>query len=244
MSGLLQRLAARATGSAWTLHSDARLPFAGGTLAMAETADMAPAAPPDPANSPATVVARRTEPPASDAPREPAPIAAHTPHRPAMPGHAATAAIQPAHETRVTARAADEPVEHSIQNDTVHAAQSAPTDAAWVSTAPPRAVHPTVHADPPPLLPNHRSDGSAAARPATAHATAASVTPRPPHALPTLRQPASAAARPVEPTEVHVHIGRIEVTAVQAPQTAQRPVRERTQPLSLDAYLAKRKEPS
>jgi hypothetical protein len=47
-----------------------------------------------------------------------------------------------------------------------------------------------------------------------------------------------------EPAEVHIHIGRLEVTALPEPQAPRRPARERTQPLSLDAYLAQRKEPS
>ena len=51
-------------------------------------------------------------------------------------------------------------------------------------------------------------------------------------------RPATAAA--AEPTEVHVHIGRIEVTAVQAPAPPKRPSRSGQAPMSLDAYLAKR----
>ncbi len=56
-------------------------------------------------------------------------------------------------------------------------------------------------------------------------------------------EPASATATArvaAEPTEVHVHIGRIEVTAVQAPAPAKRPARSGQAPMSLDAYLAKR----
>lgn len=45
-----------------------------------------------------------------------------------------------------------------------------------------------------------------------------------------------------QPDEVHVHIGRIEVTAVQGPDESRpkRPTRNRRQPMSLDEYLAKR----
>jgi hypothetical protein len=50
----------------------------------------------------------------------------------------------------------------------------------------------------------------------------------------------SAPAAATEPTEVHVHIGRIEVIAVQAPAPAKRPARSGQAPMSLDAYLAKR----
>lgn len=51
-------------------------------------------------------------------------------------------------------------------------------------------------------------------------------------------RPAPASAS--EPAEVHVHIGRIEVTAVQAPDPPRRPARSGQAPMSLDAYLAKR----
>ena len=43
-----------------------------------------------------------------------------------------------------------------------------------------------------------------------------------------------------EPNEVHVHIGRIEVTASTEPAAAKRPARRGTPPLSLDDYLARR----
>jgi hypothetical protein len=43
-----------------------------------------------------------------------------------------------------------------------------------------------------------------------------------------------------EPNEVHVHIGRIEVTASTEPTAAKRPARRGTPPLSLDDYLARR----
>ncbi|MDO9598369.1 MAG: hypothetical protein Q7J47_11680 [Azoarcus sp.] len=42
------------------------------------------------------------------------------------------------------------------------------------------------------------------------------------------------------PTEVHVHIGRVEVTAVQAPAAPKPSARSGPQPMSLDDYLARR----
>jgi hypothetical protein len=44
-----------------------------------------------------------------------------------------------------------------------------------------------------------------------------------------------------EPDEVHIHIGRIEITAIQEPKPASRPARKGAAPLSLDDYLARRK---
>jgi hypothetical protein len=53
---------------------------------------------------------------------------------------------------------------------------------------------------------------------------------------------ASASALPArEPDEVHVHIGRIEVTAIQESRPASKPSRKGAAPLSLDDYLARRK---
>ena len=52
---------------------------------------------------------------------------------------------------------------------------------------------------------------------------------------------AGPAERQREPDEVHVHIGRIEITAVQPPAPAKRASRKGQAPLSLDDYLARRK---
>lgn len=53
---------------------------------------------------------------------------------------------------------------------------------------------------------------------------------------------ASASALPArEPDEVHIHIGRIEVTAIQESRPAGKPSRKGAAPLSLDDYLARRK---
>lgn len=53
---------------------------------------------------------------------------------------------------------------------------------------------------------------------------------------------ASASAVPArEPDEVHIHIGRIEVTAIQESRPASKPSRKGSAPLSLDDYLARRK---
>ncbi|OGB18810.1 MAG: hypothetical protein A3E51_17970 [Burkholderiales bacterium RIFCSPHIGHO2_12_FULL_67_38] len=68
-----------------------------------------------------------------------------------------------------------------------------------------------------------------------------------------VRRPATADAHPLEPqrpgrgsrveetTEVHVSIGRIEVTAIHEPAApTQRPAARRKAPVSLDEYLARR----
>ena len=53
--------------------------------------------------------------------------------------------------------------------------------------------------------------------------------------------PAIAAAPPRQADEVHIHIGRIEVTAIQESAPSKRETRKGPAPLSLDDYLAKRK---
>ncbi|QKE63246.1 hypothetical protein HNE05_07700 [Aquipseudomonas campi] len=44
-----------------------------------------------------------------------------------------------------------------------------------------------------------------------------------------------------QPDEVHIHIGRIEVTAIQESAPSKRASRKGAAPLSLDDYLARRK---
>jgi hypothetical protein len=56
--------------------------------------------------------------------------------------------------------------------------------------------------------------------------------------MPSLRPSASPVQATAEPTEVHVHIGRIEVTAVHEPPAPHRPAPPRAAPMSLQAYLA------
>ncbi len=46
---------------------------------------------------------------------------------------------------------------------------------------------------------------------------------------------------PREPDEVHIHIGRIEVTAIREPEQRKRETRKGSAPLSLDDYLSRRK---
>ncbi|SIR86778.1 hypothetical protein SAMN05878276_0739 [Aquipseudomonas alcaligenes] len=67
-------------------------------------------------------------------------------------------------------------------------------------------------------------------------------TPRGAAPAPAAAASASALALPArEPDEVHIHIGRIEVTAIQESRPASKPSRKGAAPLSLDDYLARRK---
>jgi hypothetical protein len=55
-----------------------------------------------------------------------------------------------------------------------------------------------------------------------------------------MTNPATHAVASGEPSEVHIHIGRIEVTAMHEAAPPRRPPVPRPSPMSLDAYLAKR----
>ncbi len=237
MSGLLQRLAARATGHAWTVRSDARLPFA------APVAMETPATSPQPARDarPDIAPARSARPPipsthgatepTADVPLQPgsdadgASAAPATHVTPIEVPHLLQPQPAPFMPTPATRTASERvtPTTFAPQHPMPMAAAHA-TPVSATSVVRPRVRQ--VAADPPALMPA-RSTGTSQQR-AQAMSTPA---PRAPAAAPTM-----AAA-----TEVHVHIGRIEVTALQAPAARQRPARERTQPVSLDAYLAKKK---
>lgn len=232
MTGLLHRLAARAAGTGWTVRSDVRLPFGAAGLELAQ--DQAPplvdaAAPESRARGrlrPESAVSAAAVPRQAVAPRAQIPVVAAEPGRPQLPqAHQSPSPLMPA---------ATAPPRHAPDASAVAGKGSGIPSLALLHT-PARAQSPpprSHHEDPAPLLPT---------RPSTAG-----------HAAPlaqTVRSPAAFALRPApqaganQETEVHIHIGRIDVTALhEAPRPKARP-RERTQPVSLDAYLAARSKP-
>lgn len=250
MNGLLQRLAARATGSAWALRSDARLPFAGTTAGMAEASFLVsgtPAAAPPIAHTGVgqPPVARHTQAPPANAPHPPAPVAAGTARKAAMHGHRDATPSLPLH-TPVAATGAKAGSMGRPGADDVPRLMD--TDTSCAATANTPAPGPVAAPDPAPLLPLQRGR-SAASTSAAASAAQGKVHPEaadaPGALLPLPRpQPFTAPLKRTEPAEVHIHIGRIEVAAAPEPQAPRRQARERTPPLSLDAYLSRRKEPS
>ena len=243
MSGLLRRLAANVTGSAAVLRSDVRLPYAadsGLDWAEAEPAGVgsacieasrsepaepdhfcsaAPgrptAAPVDAIGQPMSAVRQRTgaEPP--------------VPHAPSLPLRATVEA------DRVPRPERGDPPRLIASSD----ALASMTEQGAIATAPvpgaatvgQPASSPFAGNIPAPLLPR---------------AAPADTTPR----SSASRVPAVAPQMSVRPTaddgaEVHIHIGRIEVTAVQDPAPAaprrRAPAPPRA-PMSLDSYLAAR----
>lgn len=252
MSGLLQRLGARATGTAWAVHSDARLPFGAARLADRQVppdADPAPqagtarlprahavdpvVAPPVATRTPAhhaqDIAPTRADPQA--VPQAPAPPAARVPLVPdglLSPQHVPAPAQPP--------RAADAPAPAPTALRPVTTAMAAPERAPGFAAMPapvlaapstqPTAAALAAPGTPAPLLPARpRNDAQ------PHHARTA-----PNH----LFGPQRASPTAPQETEVHIHIGRIDVTALhEAPRPKARP-RERAQPMSLDAYLAQR----
>lgn len=255
MSGLLRRLAGQAlNGGGTAIHSQARMPY----LAPLEFA-------PSQASQPMAAVQ-----PATDS--APAPVAVQPLHSAPAPdaGHAepAAAMLPPAGVSRPNAIPAPiGPMQESTPADVVgppaHFAPASPM---------PAGPMPADADGFPPLIPDNAGrPGEAASMPAgQPQMTVSRPNPLPwtdaQSASPRLPAPLLAASRPPlspesarpappppgspqtaraslpEPNEVHVHIGRIEVTAVhesQPPKRAAAPPRR--QPLSLDDYLAKRR---
>jgi hypothetical protein len=217
MTGLLHRLAQRATGNAWTVRSDVRLPFGADGLDR----------PPDD-TAPPLMEAAVPEPhaPARPRPPEPASLVTAAPEQ-AMPPFVQSSAVaaragrvSPVEaEAAATRRpvAATTPTQpHGAPGTAAVPAAAMPTMASLHTLARPQSTPPPRREEPAPLLPPQ---------------------PRGPAAFAFRPAPQAAAS---QETEVHIHIGRIDVTALhEAPPPKARP-RERAQPVSLDAFLAAR----
>ena len=243
MTGLLHRLAARANGAAWSVRSDARLPFATEGLETAPTlAAQAPQTEPLPLLQPAA--------PTSARPAQAAAAPAAVPSMPTPPSRLQQAPWQ-----------APTPAPSAAPPAQAGPLRSGPEPLA--NDAPPR----------PPATPAIRAQQEAAASiakplappawPVAEPASTQSQPSRPPQQLrdPTPLLPVNTATPPASPapyaraatwagsgpptarenTEVHIHIGRIDVTAVHEAPKAKARARERAQPVSLHDYLATRK---
>ena len=256
MSGLFLRLAAQATGQRGTmLHSPARLPYQSLPERLQPAPDFATAPPSRADRHPLQVPADSAQRVATSAP----------PTRHAPSGRLQEQAekvtqeewIAPLPRPGVTLRAkpaglsGSAPGKHAeIRGPAVPAAMLPPQSPDDLSTSVPLAQVPVEL----PLQP--------AAQPSLPPATGSEVGAVPERTLDKLVLPlpllpasppgaapapaasasASASALPArEPDEVHIHIGRIEVTAIQESRPASKPSRKGAAPLSLDDYLARRK---
>lgn len=239
MSGLLHRLAARASGKARLVRADLPPLFGSAPLAAFE-----PAAEPvfEPAFEPASDASRQprttTAPVAARAPTSAfaAPIRTHVPERGAAPPAVADRAPGPRRPPQPMLSGAFAAVDGRPRSATA-ARRSAlqdhdapePLPPATARRTPPAAEAPAMtRVMPAPMLP---------ARTETVRDTAALVARTADRSVAMFAEVPAAATD----TEVHIHIGRIEVTAVQESAAPARPrPRERVQPMSLDAYLARK----
>lgn len=227
MSGFFGHLAARAMGEAGAVHSVARLPYAAAPTLLEATGDGA--ALPSPALHGASPV--DGVPPA---PRgsSPGPAGATEAEDPAVIG-GQTPADEPAQQ-RATSQ--DRGKAHSEASKAPNAPWVAPPAPALLARPAARTIPAAVEGEPgemrqgakpfpQPLLPLQLAERGAAQSPAAA----------------AVRRPERPAWRGVEESpEVHVSIGRIEVTAVHEAPAPKRIQPKARQALSLEEYLARR----
>jgi hypothetical protein len=251
MKGLLHRLAMRATGTAAALRSDLRLPFGGDGIHWPEPdesqveglvgeparsalpgASASLHAPPhstgfhEAEGDEAAAMRRMAKAPTPLVPREKTPQQAD-----AMPPALGS-------ETLVSA--------HSLPLGRARQAGAAAPGAEALSVTVPRrplqkaaptARHGSMPLDvdlPAPLMPEPHTAARARSTPLMSSMTARSLEAA-------ARMRGAASARAEDPTEVHVHIGCIEVTAVQeTPRLRRRPAAAAPAAMSLDSYLAAR----
>lgn len=263
MSGLFLRLAAQATGQrGTTLHSPARLPYQSLPERLQPTPEfatappslvdrqppqeptapsqrVAPAAPPS-RHAPPGLFQEQAEkatqeewiaplPPLTNRPgvtlrAEPAGLSGRAPEKHAeIRGPAAPAALlqqQSPDDLSTSVPLAQVPVELPLQPAAQPSLPPAPgSEVGAVLRVPERMQDKLVL--PLPLLPAN-PPRAASAQEAADSASASALSAR-------------------EPDEVHIHIGRIEVTAIQESRPSSKPSRKGAAPLSLDDYLARRK---
>lgn len=234
MTGLLHRLAARATNEGWTVRSDARLPF--GAHALGQALDTAP--PLVEAAGPATRA------PVQAGPETAAAATAAPPQAVLPPARTPEAAVRPGLQRTQDAAAVPKPLMPLAREAAAqHAPRGAatlvpPPDAPAGSATPAMASLRTAERpqpsqslrEPPALL--------LPPRPSTAgHAASQAQAVQGPAAFTARAVPQAGASGE---TEVHIHIGRIEVTALQEAPRPKARARERAPAMSLDAYLATR----
>jgi hypothetical protein len=236
MTGLLHRLAARATNDGWTVRSDARLPF--GAHALGQAPDTAPRL--VDAAGPATRAQVRAGPgttaPATAVPPQAALPPARTPGAAARPGSQGAQGAQDmaAVPAPLMPAAAEPAAQHAARG----AATLAPPEARPGAATPAMAF---LRTDDRPRLSQSLSEEPALLMPPQPSTAG--------HAAPQAQAVQGAAAFAIRAapqagasgeTEVHIHIGRIEVTALQEAPLPKAGARERAPAMSLDAYLAAR----
>lgn len=254
MSGLFLRLAAQATGQRGTmLHSPARLPYQSLPERLRPTPEFATAPPSRADRQPSQVP--------TDQSQRVAPATPPTRHAPSerlqeqVEKITQEEWIAPLPRPGVTLRAkpaglsGSAPEKHAeIRGPAVPAAMLPPqspddlTTPAPLDQVPVELLQPAAQPSPPPATGSEV--GAVPERTLDKLVLPLPLLPaNPPRAASApAADSASASALPArEPDEVHIHIGRIEVTAIQESRPASKPSRKGAAPLSLDDYLARRK---
>lgn len=249
MNGFLQRLAARATGQATPIHAAAISPYTaaaipwGEALPLREEASVAPGVEPGArALSRVSVVVAQAlnRPDTPDVDGVPGSVPARQmgtqdaihvePEFAAPPGAVPSTATPP------------DVVAPSVRRDAIRLARAS-TVVPAAQDAHQRSFHEKA------LMPTaHRQDELSELNPASATAPEPLLPFSPPPAMSPSGAPlAQALVRQArhgtlveETTEVHVSIGRIEITAMHETPAPRRPAPQANKPMSLDEYLAKR----
>lgn len=266
MNGLLHRVAARAMGNAVSVRSNARLPYGGGAPIWADTSasefadapkhpaprprvpqpgGIEPGLPPRTAEQAAWGTGFGEAPPGMVSSVEHDPIDEPTPGVAALPERPSPIALRMARDTGsgdvpagIASRSAHELIDKPAPD--VVALSEQPlfvrTEAPLATRSEPPAGHghsPRMAWVPtePNLLMPPAADRSAVAPPIR---SAMGATPQP---APWAQAGADVAN---EAAEVHIHIGRIDVTAVHAAPPPHRKQAPTQAPMSLDTYLARR----
>lgn len=265
MSGLLRRLAARAIGQqAGAIHSLARMRYVAPLELAAEPMSEPAVQRSEPRSETVSQVTRVAAAPGSPPIQVPRRVASTSaPQTPwdSVPTVSRETARPSVHQSRPLS---PEPAAEQAARDDVAERQTTGIDVTENDTGQPASDGPSRRWAIPSVLvsPGGEGSGTTADTPArqimdsprspSRSAVPATPSERPQNAsMPTGYWGAPARGRlmqnrePSEPdtTEVHVHIGRIEVTALQeAPAKQPKTTRQQRQPMSLDEYLTRRKE--
>ena len=251
MKGLLHRVAARAAGTAVAVRSDAGLPYAGSGAGLRDVGEAEAHFP--------TVVAPRSQMPSASTAHEPERAARAPDSADRMPDANAARATPPRVDAATDAAAVrDTPtiVPNAMLAPRVEPTQPSAFDEPGLTMPPVRVAPPMPGVAPTAIEPGAEAAHAPrlvaiAARNATEPDEPAPLMPREarPTPLAPVPQPATrrgtspqsiAAAQSEADTEVHIHIGRIDVTAVHETPAPRRRAAAAPAPMSLDGYLAQR----
>lgn len=243
MNGFLQRLAARATGQATPIHAAAISPYTAAAIPWSEALPLREEASVAPGVEPGARALSRVSVVVAQALNRP-----DTPDVDGVPGSVPARQmgtqdaihVEPEFAVPSTATPPDV-VAPSVRRDAIRLARAS-TVVPAAQDAHQRSFHEKAH-----MPTAHRQDELSELNPASATAPEPLLPFSPPAMSPSGAPLAQALVRQAhhgtlveETTEVHVSIGRIEITAMHETPAPRRPAPQANKPMSLDEYLAKR----